>query len=249
MAVRPGSHIRNPQRDPRTAKVSTQVSSWLNFTPLSLNPELWFDSSDLSTITESGGAISQWNDKSGNGRNLTQGTGASQPSLTTNFNGLNTVTFDGSNDFMETVSVTITQPMWIYAAFNLPTTPANDADLVGTGGVANVAVRPRWSLGPAALMFAGQTGLTRSVPLPIGKYVWGVNFNGTSSNFRLNGLQSANGNAGTNGFAHPFRVARRVDGTVYLNVDIGEIIVTKKALTVNEARSLETYLNAKWAVY
>ena len=100
MAVRPGSHIRNPQRDPRTAKVSTNVSSWLNFTPASLNPQLWLDASDTITITESGGSVSQWNDKSGNSSDAVQATGARQPtSGSATLNGLNVLSFDGG-DFM-----------------------------------------------------------------------------------------------------------------------------------------------------
>lgn len=62
---------------------------------------LWLDAADAATITSSMGAVSQWSDKSGNGHHATQGTGASQP-LTgaATLNGLNTITFDGTNDFL-----------------------------------------------------------------------------------------------------------------------------------------------------
>jgi len=40
---------------------------------------LWLDSADTTTITQSGGNVSQWNDKSGNGYNFAQGTSANQP--------------------------------------------------------------------------------------------------------------------------------------------------------------------------
>jgi len=39
--------------------------------PSMLSTALWLDAADASTITESGGAVSQWNDKSGNGHNAT----------------------------------------------------------------------------------------------------------------------------------------------------------------------------------
>jgi hypothetical protein len=71
------------------------------FTPLDLNPALWLDAADTATITESGGFVSQWNDKSGNNRNFTQAVGASQPATGTRTqNGLNVLDFDGSNDFL-----------------------------------------------------------------------------------------------------------------------------------------------------
>lgn len=72
-------------------------SSQTAFNPLSISPLAWYDASDTSTLSVSSNLVSQWNDKSGNGYNLTQGTGANQPDsgLTTR-NGLNVVDFDGS---------------------------------------------------------------------------------------------------------------------------------------------------------
>jgi len=40
---------------------------------------LWLDAADASTITESGGLVSQWDDKSGNNRHFTQATPANRP--------------------------------------------------------------------------------------------------------------------------------------------------------------------------
>lgn len=61
----------------------------------------WWDASDTASITASGGAVSQWNDKSGNARHFTQGTGTNQPTTGTRTqNSLNVLDFDGSNDFM-----------------------------------------------------------------------------------------------------------------------------------------------------
>jgi hypothetical protein len=62
------------------------------------NLALWLDAADTATITESGGAVSQWDDKSGNGYNVTQGTGAAQPTTgSTTQNGLNVLSFDGGD--------------------------------------------------------------------------------------------------------------------------------------------------------
>jgi hypothetical protein len=62
---------------------------------------LWLDAADTSTITLNGSNVSQWNDKSGNGRNFAQATAASQPAyLATGFNGRPTLQTDGA-DFLE----------------------------------------------------------------------------------------------------------------------------------------------------
>ena len=69
--------------------------------PSMITTALWLDAADASTITESGGAVSQWDDKSGNGRHVTQATAGSQPTLATNaVNGKSVLDFDGT-DLME----------------------------------------------------------------------------------------------------------------------------------------------------
>jgi len=60
----------------------------------------WYDPSDSGTITESGGAVSQIDDKSGGANHLAQGTGANQPTTGTRTqNSLNVLDFDGT-DYM-----------------------------------------------------------------------------------------------------------------------------------------------------
>lgn len=59
---------------------------------------LWLDASDLSTITHDAGAVSQWDDKSGNGYAFTQGTASEQPTTGATQNARNVLTFDGSGN-------------------------------------------------------------------------------------------------------------------------------------------------------
>lgn len=70
--------------------------------PLSISGlQAWYDADDASTFTfSSGNVVSQWNDKSGNARHLTQGTVANQPTRSGVLNGRTTVVFDGVNDGM-----------------------------------------------------------------------------------------------------------------------------------------------------
>jgi len=66
------------------------------------SPALWYDASDSSTVTLSGGTVSTWANKgsAGTGYNLTQATASSQPSYSATQNGLKVMTFDGSDDQM-----------------------------------------------------------------------------------------------------------------------------------------------------
>lgn len=66
---------------------------WL---PDVLRPALWLDANDESTITIATG-VSEWRDKSGNQRNVTQATGATQPTQTLGgLNGKSVLSFNGS---------------------------------------------------------------------------------------------------------------------------------------------------------
>jgi len=61
----------------------------------------WLDADDASTVTESGGFISDWVDKSIEANDVTQLTGADQPLYVTGeINGRNIVRFDGISDHL-----------------------------------------------------------------------------------------------------------------------------------------------------
>ena len=64
------------------------------FDPADLSPQLWLDAADATTITESSGDVSQWNNKGSLG-NFTQGTGSLQPKTgVTTLNSLNVIDFN-----------------------------------------------------------------------------------------------------------------------------------------------------------
>ena len=64
---------------------------------------LWLDASDSSTITLNGATVSQWRDKSGNARDLSEATANNQPTMST-MNGKSALSFDGVNDSLSTSS-------------------------------------------------------------------------------------------------------------------------------------------------
>jgi hypothetical protein len=64
---------------------------------------LWLDADDSSTITLVSGSVSEWRDKSGNTRHASQGTAINRPVMTT-LEGKDVLSFDGSNDFLESTA-------------------------------------------------------------------------------------------------------------------------------------------------
>lgn len=84
-----------------------------SFNPRSISNLLsWHDASDSASCLNStspetpatnGQTVTRWKDKSGNGYHLDQGTGISQPTISTGaLNGRQVLNFDGSNDSMVT---------------------------------------------------------------------------------------------------------------------------------------------------
>jgi hypothetical protein len=74
------------------------------WTPAHIKPQLWYDASDVSTITASEGRVSQWNDKSGYGMHLTASGNARPTTAGETINGRNVVIFDGVANVMVTAS-------------------------------------------------------------------------------------------------------------------------------------------------
>ena len=73
-----------------------------------LSPALWLDAADASTITESGGKVSQWDDKSGNNNHLSQSNSSYQPQYNpTQLNGQGGVDFHQNKKLFSSDTPTI----------------------------------------------------------------------------------------------------------------------------------------------
>jgi len=68
------------------------------WTPAEISTVLWFDAADASTITEAAGLVSQWDDKSGNNYDATQGSDSLKPETgLRTINGTNVLDFVNDN--------------------------------------------------------------------------------------------------------------------------------------------------------
>lgn len=62
---------------------------------------MWYDAADISTITHSGGLVSQWSDKGSLGYHLTNATESQKPTTgATSQNGLNVISFGGAQSLL-----------------------------------------------------------------------------------------------------------------------------------------------------
>jgi hypothetical protein len=78
---------------------------------------------DITTILwlKEEGTEGSWTDHSGNSNHATQVTETSQPSLTNTLNGLTVRTFDGSDDYLETPSLTLNTATSLFVVFRTET--------------------------------------------------------------------------------------------------------------------------------
>ena len=75
----------------RRILLANQTQGGGGFSPLDLSPNLWLDATDATTITEVSGDVSQWDDKSGNGNNVSQSVITDRPSNGGTLNGNNVI--------------------------------------------------------------------------------------------------------------------------------------------------------------
>ena len=101
---------------------------------------LWLDASDETTITESGGSVSQWSDKSGNGNHATQGTGANQPTTGGTLNGKNALTFVGTDPNFFSLTSDISRSNGYTVFFVGENTNTANGTIIG-GGVDSLSIR------------------------------------------------------------------------------------------------------------
>jgi hypothetical protein len=223
------------------------------FSPLTIpGLALWLDASDASTLfqddagttpaTADGDVVGYWGDKSGNGKHVTQTVAGQKPLLKTAVqNGRNGIKFDGSDDVLANASFALTKPDTLIAAIR-----------TGTGGGAAVdGVATRQGVfhdsTTTIKLFAGSSVTVGTASNTTAFICVGV-FNGAASYGRVNAVQSATVNPGTNDMAG-IRVGNNPSGSFPYNGHVLEVIAAQGELSAGVIASVEAYLNAKWVVF
>ena len=244
-------------RTSRRRQVSTAVSSWTTFTPMALRPDGWWDASDSATLTQSGSAVSQWDDKSGWGRHFVQATGANQPVTGSNTqNGLTTITFDGSNDGM-TANGGANGKLFV-SMFCMMKTLANNGiqnAAFGVGAAGNLGgVRLAYrESGNTAFRFSqwGSNFASQDWDINGSFHVFGFTQNSTSSVTLSRDRASGTGNPGGMGTINNNNVDIGWMSTNIgwsFNIAVGEAVLFYRTITIQERNLLTDYLSRKWGL-
>lgn len=219
------------------------------FSPLSLSPFLWLDASDTATITNAGaGAVSQWNDKSGNARHMTQGTSGNRPLTgTTTQNSKNVIVFDGTDDFLATGDLTLPQPASFYIVAEVTTNTASDTSLMAGGNFAYYFARTA-----STYFWKSYSGanLNSSTANDLAVHQFTVLHNGASGDIRLDGASIASGNTSTASLTgaagHVLTVGAAPAAAQPFTGFVAEMLAFSSSLASSDQLNLEAYLKAKW---
>ena len=216
------------------------------FSPSSLSGlQFWVDFSDLSTITSSGGLVSQVADKSGNGRDISQPTSSNRPTIgASTKNGMDVLTFDGSDNLKSAVW-TQPQPVTMFAVVRNSENSGSNRQIIGNSN----SISPVFYKSGNVWRLYSASELASSVSVDNSwHYLSGV-VNSGSSVLRLDGTQIAAGNTGSNSWNNTsIAIGNSPDagnGFGWIG-DIAEIFVYSRVLSTSEITQVESYLNSRW---
>ena len=218
------------------------------FNPKSISGlAVWLDGSDAATLTLNGSAVSQWADKSGNGRNATQATALNQPTTST-INGKGAVSFDGNSDGLLLGDLSAAFPtaatgFWVHTkhsgantgSYMVASTRNNDGWWTFGGGSSYLGVFRSTRLGPTAIDLepaALNCVAVLSTSATYEVYVQGSKVHTAAASY-------AGGDNHVIG-------AGKVPLDFYLLASVGEVLYYNRALSASEMTTIHKYLSGKW---
>ena len=230
------------------------------WTPTQISTALWLDADDASTITLNGSTVSQWRDKSGNGRHANQATAVRQPGYNpTTLNSKPGVTFDGTLKHLDSVAISNIILNNSYSAFTVgraTSAPTNNIQGFFNSGFwgDNGGFISNYFRGTSNLIGAYNWDINDDVTTQSYTFgtnvISGVELSGGSIRLRQNGgteTSTASGNAtNTNGVLRIGKVYRDLDPN-FTGV-VSEVIFCRGHLSTTDRQLVEGYLAHKWGL-
>jgi len=214
----------------------------------------WWDASDSASITQSGGLVSQWNDKSGQNNHATA-SGSARPTLTAGgLNGRSVMTFDGSANAMTVAanSAFNSSDLTYFIVFR-QASAANKGvytKLSATAGTLGFGFVVRSD--PQIWMLQKNAGsaqvLTSTANPTTQARVYSVT-SSTSAAGYLDGVTAvaASGQSADHSLNQAVTIGARASSE-YLNGYIAEIIHFNTALSTADRARVEAYLAQRWGI-
>jgi len=212
------------------------------FTPASLTAlKAWYRA-DLGVTDAGAGAVSQWDDQSGNAHHLTEATNRPTYSATSGANGLAGITFDGTNDKLSCTFTALSQPFHCFIVAKLNAIENQAALVAGSTS----SQRFLYTTTTDILFYFGAGTNT-------GAYSDTTNFNffefladTTNSNYSFGSTVRATSTIGT-GTLGGF-ILGQLTGFQFANGVISELILTSALVTGAELTNLRSYIASRYGL-
>lgn len=209
-----------------------------------------YSAADTGSLTIVSNKVSQWNDLSGNGHNLTQATAGSRPlydATPRTMNGIICPEFTGAGEFMESTMPMDDRTCSIYIAMLLDSIAGNKCpigDTQGGGLELRIGGSAMNHLKSGVAVLATSTLAFTNVRLQL----YCSRLNATHHFFNYPGdFESSTAEATTFTAGRTLRVGKDTSGTILMDGLIGEMIFYSTTHTVDEVSQNFAYLAGVWA--
>lgn len=201
-----------------------------------LSPAAWYRYGVGITVTGSG--VSQWDDQSGNGRHLKQGTDTNRPAKQSD----NSILFDGSDNYLKCDAFTLNQPETVYLLGRQVTWSINDR--IWDGNANNSMGFTQNTATPTVAIRAANNVIAPNGDFAVNTYAVVVCvYNGASSLIQVNKNNATTGDIGS-GNAGGFTLGAHADGsTTFSNIQVKEVIIYAAAHDATTRARIIRYLS------
>lgn len=233
-----------------SANYDVVIAASSTFTPTDITSlEAWYDAADATTISETSGSLTQWDDKSGNDYHATQSVSSEQPTVNSRtINSLNVVDFDGTQmlDIPSGFYNVGENPNTIFVVYVSDDDTQNAKTIFGSnGGGKHFYIRTGSNANVSYNCATGnsqaQSSIANSVVTGATNIITGGHDN-TSQYMYINGGIPVSGGTPTS----ITQTVCNISGPFQINGAIAEILVFSEFLSDADKDLVGSYLADKW---
>lgn len=218
--------------------------------PVMANLQAWYDCSDVATLTIVSNKVSQWDDKSGNGFNLTQGTAGTRPlydGTPRTIKGVIVPEFAGAQ-YMSSSCPADDRTSTTFVAYVQDSSATSNWQLYGSSSGGGLGIRLEVTTARWRTLKDGVAFLTNTQLAFPGNCVFCHRLTGTTieQNFMGNSFVLSESTALT--ASTTLRLGSESSGSVFWDGLIAEFIRYSTTLSDSDMAAVQSYLFRKWFV-
>jgi len=227
------------------------------WSPAEITTALWLDAADESTITESGGAVSQWDDKSGNNNHVAQSTSTLRPVVASNvLNSKPVIRFDDTDDRLETAGALFATPVFGVYSVTANRDPSGQSSWAGQyikDDLGRTLVYQNGVNTRLAALFNGSAGINVTGTANSSFHLFGYEKNLNNGNLYYEAVNVGTTSSFSTAISNTsWKIGESAAGSGGLTfpaaLDAAEIVILFAPALTSDRQKLEGYLAHKWGL-